>query len=108
MHTSHEAIRITVGLFKELRSALLKDEGMAILKVGLNTRRSRRPKSISLKRVHMVQIVAFKNQEAFDRFREHPIHVEIKEKLKYLADWDSGDLDLTAAGFESLRAIQDL
>ncbi len=108
MHTTHEAIRDVVDRFKELRRALLKDEGMAILKVGLNTRRSRHPKSKSLKRVHMIQIVAFNNQEAFERFREHPIHLEIKEKLKYHADWDSGDLDLTAAGFESLRAIQDL
>jgi hypothetical protein len=55
----------------------------------------------------MVQFVVFMNQESFERFRDHPLHVEIKEKLKYNADWDSGDLDFTNADLAALRSIED-
>jgi hypothetical protein len=105
MHTSHESIRDTVARFKELRNEFAGDPDMAFFNVGLNTRRSRRLNSKALKRVHMVQMVAFRNQKSFDHFRENPLHVEIKEKLKHQADWDSADFDLTDAQFEGLKAI---
>ena len=105
MHTTHEDIRITAGLFKDLSDSFAGDDAVIFIGVGLNTRRSRRRGSRSFKRVHMVQVVAFKNQESFDRFREHPLHLQIKDKLRLIADWDSGDLDLASTQFASLQAF---
>lgn len=46
------------------------------------------------KKVHLVEIAMFKDNEALQAFRVHPKHRELTDMLSKVADWQVGDLNL--------------
>jgi len=44
------------------------------------------------KKVHLVEIAVFKDNEALQRFRVHPKHQELTDILREFADWQVGDI----------------
>jgi hypothetical protein len=53
----------------------------------------------------MVQVAIFESDAAFQRFRVHPFHVGLKEKLRMHADWSPGDLDLSPEDFKAFAKL---
>jgi hypothetical protein len=41
---------------------------------------------------HLVEFAVFRDDDAFQRFREHPAHNELTEVLRKIADWAVGDI----------------
>jgi hypothetical protein len=107
MHTSQEMMHEIVKKFERLgQECGGPEKGILFWKVGLNTYRSKKKiDEKPLKRVDMVQVAIFRDDAAFQQFRMHPTHVELKEKLKMLADWAPGDLSLNT---DDLRAFREL
>ena len=44
------------------------------------------------KNVHLVEVAAFSDDSAFQKFRSHPAHKLIAEDLSKLANWQVGDI----------------
>ena len=43
------------------------------------------------RKTDMVQIGIFRDEEAFEAFRKHPIHKKLKLELRECADWNPGN-----------------
>jgi len=41
---------------------------------------------------HLVEFAVFRDDAAFQRFREHPAHTELTLVLREIADWAVGDI----------------
>jgi hypothetical protein len=41
---------------------------------------------------HLVEFAVFRDDAAFQRFREHPAHTELTVVLRDIADWAVGDI----------------
>ena len=46
------------------------------------------------KNVHLVEIAAFRNEDALQKFRFHPKHALLAKELSAIADWQVGDVML--------------
>lgn len=46
------------------------------------------------KKVHLVEVVVFKNYDALQAFATHPKHKEMGNIIRNLADWQIGDIYL--------------
>jgi hypothetical protein len=46
---------------------------------------------------HLVEFAVFRDNEAFQRFRDHPVHTELTLVLREIADWAVGDILSTLA-----------
>ncbi|MBI2099157.1 Dabb family protein [Candidatus Uhrbacteria bacterium] len=44
------------------------------------------------KNIHLVEISVFTNNDALQRFRRHPKHMELTDILREIADWQVGDI----------------
>ncbi len=44
------------------------------------------------KNVHLVEVAIFKDNEALQKFRNHPKHAALTEILRDIADWQVGDI----------------
>lgn len=43
---------------------------------------------------HIVQFAIFRDNEALQRFRSHPAHIELSEIMRPIGDWAVGDLEI--------------
>lgn len=72
------------------------DAGILYWQVGHNLDRR--------KNVHLVEIARFRDQAAFQAFREHPAHQGVVKLMREIADWVVGDLPDDAA-FWAAQAV---
>lgn len=56
----------------------------------------------SRKNVHLVEIAAFTDNEALQRFRAHPRHTELTNILREIADWWVGDINCDPLAIKDL------
>lgn len=51
------------------------------------------------KKVHLVQVSVFRDDDALQAYCEHPKHVEVTNILREIADWTVGDIPHPANPF---------
>ena len=49
------------------------------------------------KNVHLVEIAIFENDDALQRFRNHPKHQSLTNLLSQIADWQVGDINCSSS-----------
>ena len=52
------------------------------------------------KKVHLVEIAVFRDDAALQAFRTHPAHKSMTDMLRGCADWQVGDLNISAREFD--------
>jgi hypothetical protein len=87
LHVSEAQREKMIGAFRELGERCGGEaKGILFWRAGLNLDQR--------KNWHLVEFAIFRDNDALQRFKTHPAHVELGETMRHLGNWAVGDIKI--------------